>query len=255
MARATDRPEAARQPKTTRGGATAEPGQGDKPSLGRRLAALHALARLALLWERIWRRIWPAVAVVGLFLIFALFDLPRQMPGWLHLAFLIVFAGALLALIWIGIKRLRLPSERAVRRRLETDSGLKHRPLAALDDELASGGSDPDAVALWQLHRSRLLNALSRIGLKLPRPGLAARDPFALRLAVLLLLVTAAGLAGPEWRERIERALSPSFATAATVPLRLDLWINPPAYTALPPQFLDTSEQASETQPPDPLQV
>ena len=58
-------------------------------ALGRR----RRLARLALWWEAVWPRAWPVLAVVGVFLILALLDLPRQLPGILHILLLLGFAA------------------------------------------------------------------------------------------------------------------------------------------------------------------
>ena len=46
-------------------------------ALGRR----RRLARLALWWEAVWPRAWPVLAVLGIFLIIALLDLPQRLPG------------------------------------------------------------------------------------------------------------------------------------------------------------------------------
>src|SRR5260221_8429827 len=44
------------------------------------------LAGLAILWERIWPALWPVTALSGLFLVLALADFFRRLPGWLHAA-------------------------------------------------------------------------------------------------------------------------------------------------------------------------
>jgi hypothetical protein len=62
---------------------------GDFDRLLRLLAGRRALARHAILFERIW----PAVAapgVAGAFVCAALLDLPRLLPPWWHIALLAV---------------------------------------------------------------------------------------------------------------------------------------------------------------------
>ncbi len=54
------------------------------------------LARAALLWERVWPACWPALAVLGGFLVLGLFDLLPLLPGPLHAALLL--GSALLSL-------------------------------------------------------------------------------------------------------------------------------------------------------------
>src|SRR5580658_4741004 len=121
------------------------------------------LARLALLWERVLPALGPAAAVPGLFLALALFDLPARLPGYLHAALLACLAALFVAALVVGMRRLRFPDREAARRRIETQSGLAHRPLAALEDKLAGGGADPSTEALWQLHRQRMAEAIRRL--------------------------------------------------------------------------------------------
>lgn len=202
--------------------------------------------RAGLAWEAFWPRFWPTLGVAGLFLALALLDLLPLLPAWLHALVLAGFLAALLRALWHAGKALHLPRREAARRRLEQDSAMAHRPLAALDDRMATNPRDSAGVALWQAHRRRLLADAARLKLKLPRPGLAKTDPIALRLAVLLLLLVALVSGHGDWRPRLEAAVVPRFAALVPgPPARLDAWINPPAYTALPPLFLASDKTAN----------
>ncbi len=216
------------------------------PRLGWRLA----LARAALFWERLWPALWPAVGTLGLVLALALLDVLPLLPGWLHLGVLaLLLAAAGLAAVR-GLARLRRPTAAEARRRLELDSGLAHRPLASLDDVMAAGLQDRESVALWELHRRRVLAQVQALRLRRPRAGLAASDPVALRAALVLALVVGLVVGGHDAPRRVMRALSPELsAAAAGPPARLDVWITPPAYTGLPPLFLEPA--APEAQPLD----
>src|ERR1700719_4971833 len=67
----------------------------DRSSLsGHRFAMRLRLARFALLWERVWPPCWPALAVLGAFLVLALFDVLPNLPGLLHAAILIGLGAA-----------------------------------------------------------------------------------------------------------------------------------------------------------------
>lgn len=194
-------------------------------------------AQLALAWERLWPALWPVVGIVGLFVVLALFDVLPSLPTWAHVAVLAVFAAALL---WFGVRAVRqfaMPDEAAARRRLEQASGLAHRPLSAVDDVLASGAGDPDAQALWRLHQRRMAAAIRRLRVGWPAPGLARRDPWSLRGALLLALVIATAIGWRDAGERLSRALTPEFATGPAATIALDLWITPPAYTGMAPLF------------------
>ena len=213
------------------------------PSLARRLA----LAGAALLWERLWPAMWPAFAVAGLFLVVSLFDLWSLMPGLVHLAGLGLFSAALLVALARGLWKITWPTHAEARRRLELASGLQHRPLTQLEDRPAGTKLDPATLALWQAHRARLLGALGRVRVGLPRAGLAARDPWALRAALLLLMLAGLVLAGNDSGRRITAALTPSFAGQPSVPPSIDAWISPPSYTGLPPIFLTREDGPIDT--------
>jgi uncharacterized protein (TIGR02302 family) len=201
------------------------------------LARKRALARAALWWEAAWPASWPALGVLGAFGVFALLGVPAMLPVWAHLLALAGFLAAFLYAARTGWRRHRGPDANAVDRRLERASGLTHRPLAALQDAPAT--SDPAALALWHAHQARMARLIERLRVVLPRPGLAARDPRALRGGLLVALAAALGIAGADAPALLARAVSPHFAAAPPpVPLRVEAWITPPAYTGAPPIFL-----------------
>jgi len=205
------------------------------------------LSRLALFCERLGPAIWPLAGVVGLFAALAMLDLLPLLPGWLHAGLLAVFLAALIWAAWYAVQRLTWPQGREAKRRLESDSGLDHRPLTAAEDAMATSDRDQAAVALWEAHRRRVLARLTKFRNGPPRPAMAAADPFALRAVVVLLLIVGALAAGSDWRGRLADALTPRLtAVAQTLPASLDVWVNPPAYTNLPPLFLTLDEAREE---------
>ncbi|MFM7780439.1 MAG: DUF4175 family protein, partial [Alphaproteobacteria bacterium] len=216
---------------------------GKAPPENRGLAALGiklGLSRLALWWEGAWRALWPPLGVMGAFLALAFTGLLPTLPPVLQLLILIGFAAALGYVAYRAALGLSAPAADAAARRLERDSGLAHRPLAVLADRPA--GNDPMAQALWQAHRDRAAAQLGQLRVARPSPGLASRDPRALRAAVLVALVAGLGMAGREAPERLLAALMPLFAEPPAAPIalaaRFEAWVTPPAYTGAPPQFL-----------------
>jgi uncharacterized protein (TIGR02302 family) len=204
------------------------------------------LARATLAWEQIWPALWPATGIAGLFIAIALFNVLPSLGGWLHALILLLFAVAFGTAVWYGVRRIRLPDGAAALRRLERDSGLTHRPLAALRDTLA-GGSDPASAELWRLYQERARQRMRDLKVRLPHPNLAARDPWALRAAVGLILFVAGFGTWGDWGPRIGAAFTPhldSSASAATA--SLDVWVTPPEYTGLPPIFLRTGQPAPQ---------
>ncbi len=204
---------------------------------------LVGLARAAGVWDRLWRRLWPAAAVAGVVLGVALLDLLPLLPGAVHALVLVAFAAGIAALARRGLRGFRPVDKAAARHRLERDSGLRHRPLTALDDRLAAGAGDPAAVSLWRAHLQRMAQAARALRVRPPAPGLARLDPHAFRAAVLLFLVIALTAGRGDAAGRLERALSPRFGGALTGPLTVDVWITPPAYTGRAPIFLDRDSQ------------
>jgi uncharacterized protein (TIGR02302 family) len=202
------------------------------PGLRRR----RALARAALLFERVWPELWPPLGVLGVFLCAALLGLPAALPPLLHL---LLLAATGLAVAWLlarGLRQVQRPAEAEADRRLERDSGLPHRPLAVLRDRPALAGAEP----LWAAHLAQTLAQLGRLRVGLPRPGLAARDRHALRGLLAVALAACLGIAGAETPARLLRAVQPAWAKLNPVPAtQLQAWITPPAYTGLAPVFLN----------------
>jgi uncharacterized protein (TIGR02302 family) len=207
--------------------------------------------RLGLFWEQAWPALWPAAGLLGLFAALALLDAFSLLQGYVHIGILVLLAAGFLFLLWRGLRGLKLPDEAAARRRIEIVNELKHRPLEALEDQLAGGRADPGSTQLWELHRRRLKEQLGKLRLGLPAAGLSRRDPFALRGIVVLLLAVGLAAGWGDSTNRFERAFHPSFAPPVPpVPPRLDVWVTPPAYTNLPPVFLAAVDPAA-----DPLKV
>jgi uncharacterized protein (TIGR02302 family) len=206
-----------------------------------------SLARLALFWEMLWPSAWPALGVVGLFAALACFGVFTVLPGWLHVLSLIGFALALGTAILRAARTLRSPSVAEAERRIERDSGLVHRPLTALDDRLAVGAGDDFTEALWRAHLARMRKALDKVRLTLPRPGLAGRDPMALRLLIILLLALGLLEAGGAAPGRLAEALMPQLGPlSARNPAVVQLWLTPPAYTGLAPIFVKAGDDGAK---------
>jgi uncharacterized protein (TIGR02302 family) len=176
--------------------------------------------------------------VLSVFLILALTGLLPRLPGLVHGAMLLALGGAFLLALGTAFHGLDMPDADAARRRIERASGLKHRPLQALADQ-PSTPLDPVAAKLWEAHRQRMLASARRLRVGLPGAGFPARDPCGFRVALAIALLLAAIDAGSDWRGRLMRAVTPSLDSAApAMAVNLDIWVTPPEYTGLAPQFL-----------------
>lgn len=211
--------------------------QDDAGRLLRRLAGRRMLARLTILFERVWPVLWPPLAVAGAFCCLALLDVPRVLPPWGHLLLLTVTGAAILALLVRGLSRVKAPTVAQADRRLELASGLDHRPLAVLTDRPATG--DETAIALWQAHVARAIRQIRRLRVGLPHPGLARRDPHAFRAGLIVTLIAALAIAGPEAPSRLAAAMEPTLPHTPGPPsTEIQAWITPPPYTRQAPVFL-----------------
>lgn len=197
------------------------------------------IARTAMLWERAWPALWPAIGLAGLFLAIALMGGLSALPGWLHGLILLGFAIVFATRVWRGIRRIKPPTDAEATRRLETDSNLPHRPLTVIEDRPAIGVVDPETDRLWRLHLAQAAAAARSIHLRWPHPNLAGRDPYALRIGLGLLLIIGIFAAGSDATNRVARAFTPDLQGLADGPsASLELWITPPDYTNLPPRLL-----------------
>jgi uncharacterized protein (TIGR02302 family) len=213
----------------------------DSGRLLRRLASRRAVARLAILFERVWPALWPALGVAGVFICVALLDLPRLLLPWVHIGLLAATALLIVFLLVRGLYRIAVPDDVAADRRLEVASGLSHRPLAVLTDRPARAGRTADAagMALWQAHVRRAIAQVNRLRVGLPRPGLARRDPRALRAALVVGLLACLAIAGSDAPARLAVAMEPTLPRETAPPAtELQAWITPPGYTRLAPIFL-----------------
>jgi uncharacterized protein (TIGR02302 family) len=205
------------------------------PSLARGLRRKRGLMRAVLLAERLVPRLWPAAGLGGAFACLALLDLLPLLPPTLHAALLAATGMGVIVLTWRGLRGLSLPNDTEADRRLERNTGLRHRPLAVLADRPAL----PGAEALWRAHVARASTQVRRLRVGLPHPGLAARDRQALRGGLGVALIACAVIAGSDAPDRLARALQPGFGPQVAPPaVQVQAWITPPGYTGLAPLFL-----------------
>ena len=195
------------------------------------------LTAAAMIWESLWPALWPLTAILALFLALAVFDLLSWLPGWLHVLVLAVFAGAVVWALRSAAREFHWPEPEAAHRRLERGSGVQHRPLETLIDDL-SGAPGVATKSLWSTHKARAWAMISKLRVTAPRDTLARRDPIGIRAALALVLIIGFAAAGPTWQGRLAGAFTPDFSSGRDAGLDLVAWITPPAYTGTAPIFL-----------------
>ena len=215
--------------------------------LDRRIARFAGLARAVLWTESAMAAFWPALALVGLFVLLALFNVPTALPAWLHLLFLVAFFAILALSLRAGWRQFSMPAQAAAQRKVERDSALRHRPFETLNDRPAGGASDVSAL-LWRLHQDRKRAEIGQLRVAMRKPGLPERDPRAVRYLILIALVLGLVIAGPRSGRLIIAALTPQF-TSTTVAVPVEAWIKPPAYTGLAPILLKLGDDKAVSVP------
>ena len=214
-------------------GLNAVPTPGPIPGLERKRTA----ARVTLWFEQLWPALWPAVGVAGAYAVAALLGVPTMLPAWPRLLLLLAVVVGIGVAAWLGLRRVVRPGAEAVDRRLERDSGLRHRPLAVLQDRPAGASAEGEQV--WAMHQARVRTQILRLRLRRPSPGLARRDGWALRGLVFVALMAALVIAGVEAPARLLAAVAPGLPAGPASPgTVVQAWVTPPAYTGLPPVFL-----------------
>ena len=209
--------------------------------LGRGVEARLGQARAAIVWERLWPALWPAAGAAGFDQFLSLIGFGRIVPGWFHWLAFAVFAMVVGVLLYRAILGLPRVGREWAMARVEKESGLAHRPLTALSDQLAGNSNDPGTRELWHAHRAAMRRRARKLKFVLPVPGLARKDPWALRSAVALLLFIGLAVAGEQWLLRVEEGVTPELERVAALPASFDAWITPPEYTRLPPVFLSAA--------------
>lgn len=198
----------------------------------------------ALTAERLTRAFWPLWTVAATFMGAALSGAFDLAPSWLHAGLLVMFAAGALGALMVGSRNFRRPT--AIEALAALDEGTADRPVASLSDSQALGSADPAARAIWALHQRRLA---ARALQATPRPAdlrLSSRDPFALRLSALILLVMGTAAAVLDGGERLSSALRPGASAAAeAVQPSIEAWATPPAYTGA--EMIYLTERIGET--------
>lgn len=197
---------------------------------------------ISLLAERLWARLWAFSTVIMFFGALAAAGLVFKAGKTGHAVILALFVlFALFTLLFTG-RRFRLPRRAHVERRIERESGLKHRPLAMIHDRPEPG--TPDAAAkLWYAEQAAVAKLFTRLKIWRPRPRVYKQDKYGLRFAAMACLAVSLVIAQGKALDRIKAALTPPpvFQLPQTQ-IAMDVWIEPPEYTHAAPVFLATAQ-------------
>jgi uncharacterized protein (TIGR02302 family) len=206
------------------------------------------LTGLAIIIERLWPLLLPAVIVLSTFATLSWLGLFRSIadaPRYIFAALLLV---CFLASLW-RLRTFSLPTTAQINARLETTNNLPHQPIGVQTDTLASA-PDEFSQALWRTHQERMAQKLSAVRADSPKPKIYDLDQWALRTLPALTLFIAFAFSTGSQGGRLTDIWN-GMAAIPPVPPRIDAWVTPPRYTAKPPIFLNsaTAEDAGITVP------
>ena len=133
-------------------------------------------------------------------------------------------------------KHLKWPSIQKIKRRLEEDSELKHRPFDSLDDQPITHCEQ--TVAIWKKHQEHALDNLQNLQIKPPKKTWLSRDRFSLYVPVFLLFLTLFFFLKDQASNRLTEAFQPSWLLAHNTNIHVQAWITPPSYNEKSPKLL-----------------
>ncbi len=206
------------------------------PAFAARLDRLIGVQRLAMVWEDLWPAVQRPAMTVGIAVMVVASGVLQNMNAPGRIAALAGLA-LLFAISLRGLFGVALPSRLAAMRRMESAAGVAHRGVSSLADAPAPELDRPETKPLWTEHKRRQFATLGHIPVSPPRSAWRKFDPAAVRVPVALGALVALILGTGDFATNLRDAtrLTP---TTVAVPLTLDAWLKPPAYTAKPPLLL-----------------
>src|SRR5690606_9761568 len=210
-----------------------------------RLARTRFAVRATMVVERGWPLVLPFLLVAGLFVSLSWLGVFRVLPDLVRLATVACFGIAAIASLY-PLRFYRHPTSGEIARRIERANKLLHTPVLVQTDRLAERqdqGTGAFAEALWREHQRRMAASLSGVGGDLPRTRVPERDPWGIRAAAALLLVTAFAFSFGPFGGSLRDGFK-AHGWMETVPPRIDAWVTPPAYTGKAPVFLTSNSNA-----------
>ena len=135
------------------------------------------------------------------------------------------------------------------------DAQVAGSPVTSLVDKVYLGANDEASLELWQLHQSRMAKLAQKSQVAVPHVRLSKRDPWALRLIVLLFFCSAVffGRANSEQSLLVTLQDLASGTTGQTV--SYEAWAEPPAYTGFPSIYLNKIEPERLLQLPEGTEI
>ena len=115
--------------------------QDSDPAPSRSFARKVRLSTLALVFERLWPRLWLLIGLGLIFAVLSFLGLWLYLDGVVHKIVLAAFGLAAVAAI-VYAARIPWPTREEAIRRIERRSDVPHRPATSYEDTLSSGADE-----------------------------------------------------------------------------------------------------------------
>ena len=185
----------------------------------------------SLYWERYAPIFAIAAAIFIVFLIGSFAGIWERIGDPWRLLVLIT-SLIFLARSVLKARQQKRPNRSEARRRVESDSNIKHRPLDVLEDKPAI------SAAAWPAHFQKAHEDAKNLRPARWRHALKPIDPYFLRFALPCALGLAMMVGYGDNYERLRRALTPTWQSAINPSdVTYEAWVDPPEYTGRPPLY------------------
>jgi hypothetical protein len=171
---------------------------------GSHLTLAHAVVHLE---NALWIFARPLM-LAGIFVALAWLGVFTGFYPWAHLVVLVVFTVFFCESLGKAREHWRPASISHAKRRVEEASGLTHRPLDVIEDRPMT--LDSDQLHLWRTHVARARTQLRQVRWPKWKLNFSERDPYALRYALLVLLVCGALFSWGTLGSRFIAAINPT---------------------------------------------
>jgi len=199
------------------------------------------LSGTALNIERLIQAFWPSMTVLLTAISLMIWQAHAVLPPPYDLG---LYGGLAAWFLWFFIKGL-LHFKPATRDQaiLRLDANATGNPVIALVDRQVSGADDEASKELWQLHQQRMAQVAELVEVPAPHVRLAKRDPWAIRLVVLLFFGSAIFFGRANSGQSMLETLQDLASGTTGVEVSYEAWAEPPVYTGLPTLYLNKIKQ------------
>ncbi len=194
------------------------------------------LTRAGMFAESLWQATWPLVTVCLGVLAVLMLGLQDSVLVEVVWAATVVAALATVGALVYAFARFRIPSRADALARL--DETLPGRPIQALMDTQAIGGTDEASLAVWRAHQARMADRAAQAEAVPADLRIARRDPYALRYVAVVAFAVAL-IFGSIWRVGSVSEMAPGAGEGMASGPVWEGWAESPRYTGRPTIYLN----------------